>query len=328
KKAFCAIGSVKTNLGHVDAAAGVTGFIKTVLMLKHRLLPPGLHFDRPNPKIDFADSPFYVNTVLAEWKASSTPRRAGVSSFGIGGTNAHVVLEEAPPTASCGGARPWHLLVLSARTSAALTTATTNLIEYLKQHADLNLADIAYTLQVGRRDFACRRTLVCHDCVDAVNALGKLDPKRVFTAIHEREAKDRAVIFLFPGQGSQYVNMASELYQLEPAFREQVDLCCELLMSHLGLDLRDVLYPAEEQVEEARQQLNQTFITQPALFVIEYALARLWMKWGVHPQAMIGHSIGEYVAACLAGVFSLEDALALVATRGRMMQQLPGGAML
>jgi acyl transferase domain-containing protein/acyl carrier protein len=328
KKAFCAIGSVKTNLGHVDAAAGVAGFIKTVLALKHKLLPPSLHFEQPNPKINFADSPFYFNTALSKWKANGTPRRAGVSSFGIGGTNAHVVLEEAPPPVSCRAERPWHLLVLSAKTNSALEAATTNLVEHLKQHADLDLADVAYTLQVGRRHFGCRRFLVCHDSDDAINGLEKLNPKRVFTALQEKETQDRPVVFLFPGQGSQYVNMAAEVYQAEPTFREQVDRCCELLKPYLGSDLRTVLYPTEEQVEEARQQLNQTCITQPALFVTEYALARLWMKWGAHPQAMIGHSIGEYVAACLAGVFSLEDALALVAARGRMMQQLPGGAML
>src|SRR5437588_4762341 len=326
KKGFCAIGSVKTNIGHLDAAAGVAGLIKTALALKYQLLPPSLYVEQPNPKIDFANSPFYVNTKLSEWKTGETPRRAGVSSFGIGGTNAHVVLEEAPLGEPSGKSKPWHLLILSAKTDTALQNVTTRLVEHLKQYPDLNLADVAYTLQIGRRDFAHRRMLVCHDLEDALNALEAMDSKRVFTAI--QEDKDRPVVFMFPGQGAQYVNMALELYQIEQTFREQVDLCSELLQPHLRFDLRNAIYPDKEQIDEASHQLAQTAITQPALFVIEYALAQLWMKWGVHPQAMIGHSIGEYVAACLAGVFSLEDALALVAARGQMMQKLPGGTML
>ena len=326
KKGFCAIGSVKTNIGHLDTAAGITGLIKTVLALKHKLLPPSLHFQQPNPKIDFANSPFYVNAKLSEWKEGRTPRRAGVSSFGIGGTNAHIVLEEAPIVETSGESRPWQLLVLSAKTSSALDTATTNLAEHLKQHPDANLADIAYTYQVGRRVFNHRRMLVCHNLNDAASPLLTLEPKRVLTSC--QESRDCPVVFMFPGQGAQYVNMALELYQVESVFREQIDLCSELLKPHLELDLREVFYPSEEQTEEATQLLLQTAITQPALFVIEYALAKLWMQWGVHPQAMIGHSIGEYVAACLAGVFSLEDALALVAARGRLMQRLPAGDML
>lgn len=326
EKGFCAIGSVKTNIGHLDAAAGVVGLIKTVLALEHKSLPPSLNFEEPNPRIDFANSPFYVNTALSEWKTDGTPRRAGVSSFGIGGTNAHIVLEEAPETGPSGKARPWQLLVLSAKTASALDTASVNLVEHLEQNPDTNLADVAYTLQVGRKTFSHRRSLVCQDLDGARNALSTLDPQRVFATL--QEATERPVVFMFTGQGAQYVTMGLELYQSEPTFREMVDECCELLKPHLGLDLRDILYPDDGRVEEATEQLRQTAITQPALFVIEYALARLWMEWGVHPQAMIGHSIGEYVAACLAGIFSLEDALALVAARGRLMQQMPGGAML
>jgi len=326
KQGFCAIGSVKTNVGHLDTAAGITGLIKTVLALKHKLLPPSLHFEVPNPEIDFTNSPFYVNAKLWEWKADSTPRRAGVSSFGIGGTNAHVVIEEAPIVETSGESRPKQLLVLSAKTSSALDTATANLLEHLKQHPDLNLADVAYTCQIGRRALGHRRMLVCCDRDDAVSALLTLEPKRVKTSF--QLSRERPIVFMFPGQGAQYVNMALELYQVESVFREQVDLCSELLLPQLGLELRQVFYPNEDQAEVATQQLQQTAITQPALFVIEYALAKLWMHWGVRPQAMIGHSIGEYVAACLAGVFSLSDALALVAARGRLMQKLPGGDML
>jgi acyl transferase domain-containing protein/acyl carrier protein len=326
KQGLCAIGSVKTNVGHLSAAAGVTGLIKTVLALKHQMIPPSLHFERPNPQIDFAASPFYVNTKLADWQADGHPRRAGVSSFGIGGTNAHVILEEAPPRETAKRSRPWQVLVWSAKTTSALETATMNLAEHFKQHPEVSLADVAYTLQVGRRAFNHRRMLVCHDLQDAVTTLETLAPERVFTDV--QESRDRAVVFMFPGQGAQYVNMALELYQVEPIFRAHVDRCSEFLTPHLGVDLREVLYPISDHPEEANRQLQQTWLSQPALFVIEYALAQLWMGWGIHPQAMIGHSIGEYVAACLAGVFSLEDALALVATRGRLMQHLPSGAML
>lgn len=331
KKGFCAIGSVKTNVGHLDTAAGVTGLIKTALALKHKLLPPSLNFEQPNPKINFANSPFYVNNTLTEWKEGTTPRRAGVSSFGIGGTNAHVILEEAPIVESSGKSRPWQLLVLSAKTSSALDTATANLLKHLKQHPNANLADVAYTYQVGRRAFSDRRMIVCETIDDAAIALETLAPKRVLTSF--QDSKERPVVFMFPGQGAQYVNMALELYNVESVFREQVDLCSEILKPHLGLDLREVFYPSEDQAngsgQDARStQLKQTAITQPALFVIEYALAKVWIQWGVRPQAMIGHSIGEYVAACLAEVLSLEDALALVAARGRLMQPLPNGDML
>jgi phthiocerol/phenolphthiocerol synthesis type-I polyketide synthase E len=326
KHGFCAIGSVKTNIGHLGAAAGVTGLIKTVLALKHKELPASLHFVQPNPRIDFAHSPFYVQTALSEWRADRAPRRAGVSSFGMGGTNAHVVLEEEPPQEASGDSRPWQLLVLSARTCTALERITTNLLAHFKTTPDLNLADVAYTLQVGRKGFSHRRMLVCRNLDDAVTALARLHPQRVVTNV--QEPKERPVTFLFPGQGTQYVRMGFDLYRTELTFREQVDLCSELLRPHLKIDLRDVIYPNAESAETATHLMRQTAITQPALFVIEYALAKLWMAWGVQPEAMLGHSIGEYVAACLAGVFALEDALGLVAARGQLMQHLPGGAML
>jgi acyl transferase domain-containing protein/acyl carrier protein len=322
KEGFCAVGSVKTNIGHLNTAAGVAGLIKTTLALRNRLLPPSLNFEQPNPQIDFARSPFYVNTELAEWKTDGAPRRAGVSSFGIGGTNAHVILEEAPASEETESRRPNHLLLLSARTATALDNATENLARYLAQHPDANLADVSYTLQVGRKVFGHRRALVCRTTAEAIEAL---ESKRALT--REEEQRDRSVIMMFPGQGTQYVNMARELYGAEPMFAEQVDLCAETLRPHLGLDLRDVLYPTGD-ADAAASQLNQTALAQPALFVIEYALARLWMSWGVSPAAMIGHSIGEYVAACLSGVISLEDALFLVSERGRLMQRTTKGSML
>jgi acyl transferase domain-containing protein/acyl carrier protein len=332
-KGFCAIGSVKTNLGHLDAAAGVTGLIKTALALDRGMIPPSLNFERPNPKIDFSGGPFYVNTRLSEWKAGDAPRRAGVSSFGIGGSNAHVVLEEAPAIESSARSRHWQLLALSAKTDSALETATARLAAHLKRHADLDLpeldlADVAYTLQIGRKAFAHRRILVCQTLEDAWNALENRDPKRVFSASVACETDYSPVVFMFSGQGAQYVDMGFDLYQAEPTFREAIDYCSESLKPHLDLDLRDLLYPTSESVEEAARQLSQTRVTQPALFAIEYALAKLWMEWGIRPQAMIGHSVGEYVATCLAGVCSLEDAVRLVAARGRLMQGAPEGAML
>ena len=326
KSGFCAIGSVKTNIGHTDAAAGAAGLIKTVLALQHQLLPPSLHFETPNPQIDFANSPFYVNTRLTPWESNGTPRRAGVSSFGIGGTNAHMVLEEAPATAPSSPSRPWQLLLLSAKTSTALATTTANLVTHLQRHPEVNLADVAFTLQVGRQTFNHRRMLVCRDHAEALSALDRLAPDRVFTSV--LEPGDRPLAFMFPGQGAQYIHMAAELYQTEPMFRQQLDACSEFLKPHVGLDLRDVLYPSADHEASAARQLHRTATTQPALFAVEYALARLFMAWGIKPQAMIGHSLGEYVAACVAGVFSLEDALTLVASRGRLMDQLPAGAML
>lgn len=325
-KHFCPIGSIKGNLGHLDAAAGIAGLIKTALMLHYKVLPPSLNFKDPNPKIDFANSPFYMNSRLSPWETGPGPRRAGVSSFGVGGTNSHVVLEEAPVKEDSGPSRPWKLLLLSAKTTTALDKATTNLIKHLKQHPHLKLEDAAYTLQIGRRAFNHRRMVVCKNLDDALASLETLDSRRVLTSIQVPMNLD--VVFMFSGQGAQYVNMGLELYGTEPEFREQIDRCSEMLLPHLAFDLRDVLYPGGGNVEEAAQKLEKTFITQPALFTIEYALAKLWMSWGVNPAALVGHSIGEYVAACLAGVFSLEDALSLIAARGRLMQGLPEGSML
>lgn len=326
KRGFCAIGSVKPNVGHLNVASGVTSLIKTVMALKHRVVPPSLHYEQPNPEIDFANSPFYVNTELAEWQANGTPCRAGVSSFGIGGTNAHVILEEAPVIESSGASRPSQLLLLSAKTIAALETATVSFVNHLQQNLNLDLADVAHTLQVGRRSFEHRRMLVCSDLEDAVQALKSEDPQRIFTS--HCKSSNRRVIFMFSGQGAQYVNMAHQLYEVEQTFKEQVDACAQILQSQLNLDIRQILFPQKQQLETASQQLQQTAIAQPALFVIEYALAQLWQEWGVRPEAMIGHSIGEYVAATIAGVFSLKDALMVVATRAKLMQQLPTGSML
>ncbi len=322
---FCALGSVKPNIGHLGAAAGIASLIKAVLALKHRQIPPSINFERPNPQIDFASSPFFVNTELREWAANGTPRRAGVSAFGMGGTNAHAVLEEAPEPAPTSPSRPWQLLLLSARTETALAQQAENLAAFLEAHPETELADAAFTLQAGRKLHEHRRAVVCCGVEHARQVLAGRDPD--WSAAAYSPGRERPVVFLFSGQGAQYAGMGRGLYETEPTFRAHVDDACERLRPHLGLDLRELLFAADGD-EEAAGRLAQTRFTQPALFVIEYALARLWMEWGIRPEAMMGHSIGEYVAACLAGVFSLGDALALVAERGRLMQSLPSGAML
>jgi acyl transferase domain-containing protein/glutamate-1-semialdehyde aminotransferase len=324
---FCAIGSIKSNIGHLDIAAGVAGLIKTTLALHHKILPASINFESPNPKLGIESTPFFVNAAQRDWPEEPTPRRAGVSSFGVGGTNAHVVLEEAPraePAASAS--RPEQLLLLSACDAEGLDRAAQNLKDHLAHDASAVLADIAYTLQVGRRRFNHRRSIVCRNRDDAIALLTKADPKRVhdFTG----DAEHSRVAFMFPGQGSQYVNMGRRLYESKPVFREQIDECAQVLRREIGADLRTVLYPNESDRDSARAQLTHTAITQPALFAIEYALAQLWMSWGVSPDAMIGHSIGEFVAACIGGTFSRDDALMLVARRARLMESMQAGAML
>ncbi len=322
RKGFCALGAVKTNLGHLDAAAGVTGLVKAVLALQAGKIPPTLHFERPNPQIDLENSPFYVNDRLIDW-VSEGPRRAGVSAFGLGGTNVHVVLEEAPPREPSGPSRPLQLLVLSTRTN--LEAATDGLADFLRRDAATPLADVAYTLQMGRAQLDHRRVLVCRDREDALRALEARDPQRLLTLV--QEPVGRRVVFLFPGGGAQYADMGLELYREEPVFREEVDRCLEILAPHLGLDLKPYLYPSLVAAAPGGA-LSRTSTALPALFVTEIALAKLWMSWGVRPQALIGHSLGEYAAAYLAGVMSLEDALALVALRGRLFETLLEGAML
>ena len=322
---FCALGSVKTNIGHLDAAAGVAGLIKTVLALQHRQIPASLHFHTPNPEIDFSASPFYVNTQLSEWPRGDTPRRAGVSSFGIGGTNAHVVLEEAPTLRPSDLAREWQLLPLSAKTATALASASANLATYLRDNPTVNLADVAYTLQLGRRAFAQRQMLLCRDRDDALEALEAPAAERLERAVSD--AHQPALVFVFPGGGAQYVSMGRELYASEPSFRAALDRCASILAPQLGCDIRDTLYPAQHPAPQS-QALSGSALALPALFSVEYALAQLLLSCGLMPTAMLGHSLGEYVAACLAEVLSLEDALASVVVRGRLFAQLPPGRML
>jgi phthiocerol/phenolphthiocerol synthesis type-I polyketide synthase E len=323
RKQYCAIGSVKTNIGHLDVAAGVTGLIKTSLALRHRLLPPTLHFEQPNPNIDFPNSPFFVNTALRPWDAAF-PRRAGLSSFGVGGTNAHVVLEEAPPLPHTTIVNAPQLLTLSARTPAALEQQRCALLAHLKTNPQLDLADVAYTLQTGRKTFNYSLLTVAQDTAQAITVLTENNPQQVVTARQLRRGK--SVVFMFPGQGSQHLNMASDLYAEDTLFREQVDQCAELLIPHLGFDLRHKMFVPSDEI--AAQALNQTEVAQAGIFTISYALAKRLEGWGIRPRQMLGHSVGEFVAACLAGVFSLEDALRLVAFRAGCMQRLPRGSML
>ncbi len=342
----CALGSIKTNLGHLSAGAGVAGLIKTVLTLKHREIPPSLHFEKPNPKIDFAATPFFVNDRLRPWESDGGPRRAGMSSFGLGGTNAHLVLEEAPERQPSGASRRHQLVLLSARTETALEAMTDRLAADLAPRADGELADVAYTLKVGRRAFPHRRMLVCGGREDACRRLTERDPRRLLS---RRGAGRRPLAFLFSGLGDHYLGMARGLVEEEPVFRDAVDRAAELLEPELGCDLRQVLYPedaaapstggpdlrrmlgrgdADPGGDAAGERLRRTAFVQPVLFVIEHALARLLGQWGLVPEAVIGYSLGEYTAACQAGVMSFEDALELVARRARLIEELPAGAML
>ncbi len=321
---FCRIGSLKTNVGHLDVAAGVSSVIKTALALKYRQIPPMLHFKSPNPKIDFANSPFIVNTTLTSWESSAEPRRAGVSSFGVGGTNAHVVLEEAPPVGRSVSRRPFHLLQISARSPESLDQMTDDLAACLTDNADLELADVSYTLQVGRKTFRHKRIIVASDLVEAAATLRSRNSQQAITT--NSRASGTPVVMMFPGQGSQHLNMAGQLYRCERVFANVLDDCAQSLTPHLGLDLRDLVYAAGD--ESAAQRLDQTEIAQPALFMVSYALGRWWQSLGVAPAMLIGHSVGEFAAAALAGVMSMQDAARLVALRGRLMQALPAGSML
>ncbi|MCU0287588.1 MAG: type I polyketide synthase [Acidobacteria bacterium] len=323
---ICALGSVKTNVGHLGCAAGVTGFIKTVLILKHRLIPPSLHFEKPNPKIDFENSPFYVNTHLKPWQSREKgfPFRAGVSSFGIGGTNAHIILEAvSTPPKDDAPDRPYQLLLLSARTPKALEKIKQNLVNYLRVNATISLADAAYTMQVGRKRFPVREKITCKDTNEAIQLItGKSTP---YTA--QPADENRKVVFMFPGLGPQYVNMGQDLYQTEPFFHQEMDGCFEIIKS-LGYDIKAILYNNRSYETYQTNIIFEIEIAQMVMFSFEYSLAKLLMHWGIKPYAMIGYSFGEYVAACLAGVFSPADIIKLLVVRGKMISRLPRGTML
>jgi acyl transferase domain-containing protein len=322
---FCGVGSVKSNIGHLDAAAGVAGLIKTVLALEHGELPPSLNVSEPNPVIPWASSPFFVNTELRPWHRGDGPRRAGVSSFGIGGTNAHVVLEEAPERPPTTTSRPVQVLPLSARTPTALLASMERLTAYQQQHRDISLPDTAHTYRLGRKAFDHRAVVMGSDVDDTLRILRTRDPDGL--VVDAREPGDLNLVFMFPGQGAQYPGLAAEVYQVEQRFRETLDYCAGLVQRHLGVDIRPMMLPSAHQRENAARTLDSTLWAQPVLFSVSFALACTWQEWGVVPDAMIGHSIGEYVAACVAGVLSLEEALHVISTRARLMMGLPAGAM-
>ncbi len=321
RKQFCAVGSVKTNVGHLDAGACITGIIKTLLSLKHEQLPASLHYNNPNPQINFKDSPFYVNDKLTDWKRGAQPRRAGVSSFGLGGTNAHIVLEEAPVIKRKSRARSQQLITLSAKTSEALSEMEIDLLDFLKRNPEESIGSLAATLQLGRSDFKCRTSLVGESITELINVLEERDPVRLFSQSVEVPKK---VVFMFPGGGSQYTNMGKDLYREEAVFRQTVNECLTLLKNEYQLDFKNTLYPDHDRLEPILDPLAGITL----LFTVEYATAKLLMSWGIQPAAMIGHSLGEYTAATLSGLMSLEAAMGMVATRGKLFLELEEGGML
>ena len=323
RRGFCAIGSVKSNFGHLSCAAGVAGLIKTVLMLEKGAIPPTVHYTAPNPAIDFTSSPFYVTNSLQPWERNGTPRRAGVSSFGVGGTNAHLVVEEAPERPAPEGPRPHQLLTVSARSPEALDQATSRLAAHFESHSELEPADVAFTLHVGRRGFRHRRAVVIPaDDLAGLQAIGDTNLPSIAAL------SDRPVVFMFPGQGAQYPGMGQGLYATEPVVRQAVDHCAQALEPALGSDLRRLLFAGARRRKQAAETLRDTRWAQPALFTVEYAMAELLRSWGIQPAAMIGHSVGEFVAAALADVMTLDDALNVIARRGQLISSLPRGSML
>ncbi len=325
KKSFCGIGSLKANVGHMGTASGVGSFIKGILSLKHRMIPPSINFEEPNPSLGIEDSPFYINRNLKEWTNNEYPLRAGVSSFGIGGTNAHVIIEEAPELKYSKQEKEYKLLLVSANNEESLKENIKKLTEFLQNNCDINLSDISYTLSVGRKEFDHRAYLICSDIDDALGKLNKVEEKGFIKKICQNS--NSPIVFMFSGQGSQYINMGLGLYKTEPEFRNVMDNCFKILSTISDYNYKEIIYPSTEEF------LNETVIdnidVSPVItFVIEYSLAKLLMDWDIKPSALIGHSIGEYTAACLSGVLTLEDALDLVSYRGYLMTKLPEGVML
>ena len=323
---FCALASLKSNIGHLDTAAGVASFIKAALELQHRQIAPSLHFSKPNPLLEIETSPFFVNAQLRDWTTNGAPRRAGVSSLGVGGTNAHIIVEEAPEPTPSGPSRARQLVLMSARTRTALDTLGANLADHLLEHAEIPLADAAWTLQVGRTALKERRAVVVSSAAELSALLEEADEKKVLTAT--AKPGSRSIAMMFAGGGAQYANMGRGLYESEKVYRDAVDRCLAILKPILPFDLRALLFPAAGTEKEAQQKLERPQAALASLFLTQYAMVKLLESWGVKPSAMIGHSMGEYTAACVAGVFSLEDALAVVALRGRLFETVPAGGML
>ncbi|MGJ5089978.1 type I polyketide synthase [Bradyrhizobium sp. HKCCYLRH1065] len=321
RRNFCALGSLKANIGHLDAAAGAAGLIRAVLALERKCIPPQANFVEPNRELKLDTSPFYVPTEPQEWKSVDGPRRAAVSAFAVGGTNAHVILEEAPPRAVVNPRhRPHELLVLSGHNKKAVDAVAGRLANHIDEHLDQNLASVAFTLSEGRSRLQSRRFVVAADAASAARALR--EPAQVVTS----DGSKPRIVFMFPGVGTQYPDMTLDIYDSEPEFRKQVDLCASIVLQRLGMDVRHYLFPSRYPgVEVDRESVPHVL---SAIFTVEYALAMLWQSWGVKPDAMLGHSLGEYVAACLAGVLSLPDALGLSVRRGRLFDLIPEGRMM
>jgi acyl transferase domain-containing protein/thioesterase domain-containing protein/aryl carrier-like protein len=328
RRQSCAIGSVKSNIGHAGEAAGICSLIKTVCALKHRELPATLHYETPNPQADLSNSPFFVNANLRPWSvAPGKTRIAGVTSLGAGGTNAHLILEEAPSrsvqTPRESGPQ---LLLLSSRNNEALEVATRNLADHLRAHPKQPLGEVAFTLMSGREAFEVRRALVTSDAASAADLLEGGDPHRLLTGKAAREPT--STVFLFPGGGTQYAGMGAELYEKEPIYRAALDACLAVVKPQLKVGLHGLMFPPPDEAAKANKLLEAPSLALPALFAVEYALAMLLQSWGLEPDALIGHSAGEYAAACISGVLTMPDAISLVALRGRLFETLPRGAML
>lgn len=316
---YCGLGALKTNIGHLDAAAGAASVIKTAMALKNRLMPPTINFSSANPDINFLNTPFYVNTELKKWENGEHPLRAGVSAFGIGGTNAHIVMEEAPDQEPSSESRAYQMLPFSAKTPKALNRIINKYISYFENNSNEKLSDIAYTLQVGRSTFAYRKTITANNTSEAIDQLkAELDAKEFY---FDKQNTPRKV-FLFSGQGAQYVNMGKELYDQEKTFQVAMDECFSIIKATTGRDLKAIVF------SDQKDKINLTRNTQPLLFAIGYSLVQLLKEWGIAPDMMIGHSVGEYAVACVSGVFSLKDALTLIVKRGELMQGVESGDML
>ncbi|MBT8168155.1 SDR family NAD(P)-dependent oxidoreductase [Ruegeria litorea] len=323
---YCRVGSVKTNIGHLDTAAGVAGLVKTALGLHHGEIPPSLGYEAPNPAIDFETSPFRVNDTLREWTSHKGPRRAAINALGVGGTNAHAILQEATDRGlSEESDFPFHILCISGRSKAALDANAQSLATYLRANPDVDLADASYTLKEGRRAFEKRRILVAETALEAAEMLEASDPRQVFT--HEALGASPETVFMFPGGGAQYAGMARDLYETEPVFAEWMDRGLEHLQKQLDYDIRSIWLPEDDETQ-ANAKLTQPSVQLPLIMIVEYALAQLWFSWGVHPTAMVGHSMGENTAACLAGVMRFEDCIDLILLRGRLFDTVPAGGML
>ncbi len=327
KKQYCAIGSVKSNLGHLDTAAGVTGLIKAALSVYYGMIPPSINYKNQNPKINFQDTPFYVNTELKEWTDGiNEPRRAGVSSFGIGGTNVHVVLEQAPKIEVKTNFDDYKIIPFSANTEKSLNNIVNKFTEYLTDKVNINFNSLAYTLQKGRKEFNNRAFVIAQNNDELKKSLTGENKNSIYFN-NGGITENPSVVFMFSGQGSQYVNMCKQLYETEKGFKKYSDECFDILKAEQNINLKEIIFP-EVNNEVAAEKLKQTEYTQPALFVMEYSLAKMFIDYGIIPAKMVGHSIGEFAAACISGVLELKDALKLVAVRGALMQNLEKGSML